>query len=153
MTPEQEVEQHLAKILKELTDKENLQKIGDEAVRLIKKRTKLGYGVSEQNGTKTKLKPLSDAYKKSRKKDDLSEDTTANKSNLTNSGKMLDDLKAMVKDSGSVEIGFEDVLSYMKANWVSDDGRKFNNLSAAEIKQLNLFIEDLLKKELSIINK
>ena len=139
---EQKLKEIADKIVKEATSNDSLQNIGNEAAYLIKKRTRLGYGVSEQYGNKVKLKPLSKKYIKQRKNDDLSNATTPNKSNLTKTGEMLDSMNAKVKGDGVVNIGVDD-NNLDKAGWVSKD-RPFNNLSDAEIKQLENKIRDNL---------
>jgi hypothetical protein len=139
-------------IEKEFTSKENLKKIGDEAVGLIVKRTKLGYGVNKQLGTKQKLKPLSAGYKKIRKKLALSGTTTVSKSNLTQTGDMLKELRAKVGEN-SIEIGFEAGDSLDKAEWNVDNGRIFNNLSQAEFKQLEDFLIKQINDKIKIVIK
>lgn len=89
---------NLKKIMDELLRQaeESLNDLGNEAAQLIKKRTRLGYGVSEVGGTKEKLEPLSEPYKKQRK-GKISGPTTPAKSNLTYSGELLDDLQPSIR--------------------------------------------------------
>ena len=136
------LEKAVSEIAKEATSKASLQDLGDEAAVLIKKRTRIGYGLSEHNGTKEKLKPLSAPYKKFRKTTTLSTATNSNKSNLTLTGQMLDNIGATV-DGESVTIGFKDKFASDKAGWVSVL-RPFNFLSKAEIAQLRKRLEDRL---------
>lgn len=146
MKPEdfdKELERIMRKLLKEATSTESLQELGDDAAELIKKRTRLGYGLSEHGGTKSKLKQLNPKYKKYRQKIDLSSATTPNKSNLTQTGHMLDDIGATVGSNNSVSIGFTDDFANQKAEWVSED-RPFNFLSKAEISQLRKKLQDKL---------
>lgn len=145
MSFEDEIEKKLNSLLKEMTSKSNLKKIGLFAASLIKKRTRLGYGVRLMNGSKEKLKKLSDSYKKQRKNMDLSGKTTENRSNLTQTGRMLDDLTAWINANGSATIGIEDAESYLKMGWAHETGREFNLLSEAEIKQIRQYIENMLK--------
>jgi hypothetical protein len=133
-------------VINELNKKESLQDIGDKASNLVFKRTRLGYGVDSQGGAKTRLNPLSDSYKKVRKGEHLSESTTPGKSNLTETGEMLNDLHAIVKGEGLINIGFKTKLSSDKASWNTDKGRPFMNLSAPEIKQLQNYLKDKLSQ-------
>lgn len=142
------LEQLGKKIIDEFKSKESLQTLGDEAAALIKKRVKLGYGLSESNGTKEKLKALSPGYKKQRKKDTLHSSTTPNKSNLTNTGQMLDNLKATIKSEDTVSIGFTNTEAKDKAEWVTEGGRPFNHISKAEYKQLENSLKDKLYKRI-----
>ncbi len=150
------------KVLDEIED------VGEDAAALIKKRTRLGYGVSEHGARKEKLKPLADSYKKQRRgeitfrkkdgytypikpreKPKLSSNTTAKRSNLTYSGEMLDDLHAKKTKTNTVEITFKTKESKKKAEYVSET-RPFNFLSSSEIKQIRekiqKRIENILKK-------
>lgn len=135
----------LESIKKKLTSKDSLEEIGDEAVVLIKKRTRAGYGVDSKGSTKQKLKKLSTPYINQRKKKKPSGPTTPSKSNLTSSGDMLDDLTPKSPKQGKVEIGFKDKKSRDKAKYVSKD-RPFNNLSGPELKQMKAFIQKIVNK-------
>jgi len=149
--------------LKDLTDKFNgniqevvddvaspqaMEKLGEAASELIRKRTRLGYGVAEENGSKGKLKPLSEPYKKTRKRNKPTGPSTPAKSNLTYTGQMLDDLGPVQSSQGHVEIGFKTDKSTKKAEWVTEGGRPFNNLSKSEIKQLEQALSDEIGKSL-----
>ena len=137
-------------VLEHFSSKENMQVLGDNAAALIKKRTRLGYGVDQNGGTKAKLKPLSPGYKKQRKADGVASTTTPNKSNLTNTGAMLDNISAKAT-TGKVTIGFPDKAQEQKAEWVTEGGRPFNYLSEAEVKQLQNQLEAEVKKQLKTI--
>lgn len=137
-------------IVDKMRSKQSMQAIGDSAAALIKKRTRLGYGVAQSGGTKQKLKPLSDGYKKQRKANGVAASTTPNKSNLTNTAKMLDNIQATASE-GKATIGFSDREQEQKAEWVSEGGRPFNNLSEAEIKQLRDQVELEIRKQLKAI--
>lgn len=119
--------------LNKFASADNMQKIGDLAAGIIKKRTRLGFGVETTGADRNKLKPLSEKYIEFRKnlkgiqrakkavraggkvslktkqrasknpKIELSSDTSASKSNLTLTGQMLDSLKA-TSTQGSVTI-------------------------------------------------
>jgi hypothetical protein len=134
----------LARLKKKAEDE--LLDIGKEAVKLIKKRTRLGYGVDSHGAKKTKLKALSTPYKATRKKHKPQGPSTASKSNLTYTGEMLDDLEAVRKSDNSIKIDLKTTHSKDKAEWVSED-RPFNNLSKAEIKQLRQQLQKAINKE------
>ena len=143
-------DQDIKKVIKRLNKiREDMQgdmlDVGEAAVELIKKRTRLGFGVAEKGGRKKRLDKLSEGYKKSRKRHKPTGPTTASKSNLTRSGGMLDDLEAKEKSDGKIHIDFSSADSQDKAGWVSDD-RPFNNLSKAEIKQLEQQLDKAAKK-------
>lgn len=171
------VEKAIRAAVADATNRDNTQKLMNEATRLVKVRTKLGFGVPEPGAQRERLKPLSDSYIEQRankaryftKNDkvfripipggpsrhpDLSETTTPTKSNLTFTGEMLDSLrgfvtgpgKGVVKPTGARTDG-SGLTNQQVANFVSEQGRPFLNLSNNEILQLKQkFVDDLLKR-------
>lgn len=114
----------------------------------IRKRTLLGKGVPSEGSANTSLKPLSKSYKKFRKTfKQLSPKTTANKSNLTLTGKMLDDISS-VRNGFTFTFSFKDELSKKKANWVTGQGRRFFDLSKSERIGLERKIGDIIRQEI-----
>lgn len=142
------------KILNKLADE--MPDLSKEAVAIIKKRTRAGYGVNANYGGKERLDALSPRYKKQRKKNksDLSSEARWNKSNLTKTGSMLDSLYAVVKKlTFRVTVRGEDrdnVSNREKAWWLEEGGRPFLYLSKIEIKRLT---KELQKKLEKIIDK
>ena len=139
-----------------LTTKDHMIAVGNFVVNKIRVRTRLGYGVAKHGGEKTKLKPLSPRYVKSRMKmKGLSQLTTPKKSNLTRTGSMLDSLKVkgfrenaiLIQTSGRDRYG---VSNEDKATWNEEKGRPFIYMSDSEIKQARIFwlrrFNTLLKK-------
>lgn len=133
------VEEKLALLLSPQT----LNTVGATFAEQIKKRTRLGYGVPDPGVAQEKLKPLSDDYKKWRKenKSKLSDATTPAKSNLTQTGEMLDSITYRV-EGRSVILFFSNAFAKYKAWANTERGRPFFTLSKAERKQLR----DLLMK-------
>ena len=144
-----ELLQKLEKAKEELLD--TIEDTGDEAANLIRKRTRLGYGVAEKGGTKKRLNNLTEKYAKRRKHLINNSLTTPKKSNLTQTGEMLDSLCAKKKSDNTVEITFSSEEAMDKATWNTDKGRPFNNLSKAEIRQLKQSLQDRLDKILKKI--
>lgn len=106
--------------------------IGKLVIDTVQKRTKDGFGVSK-NKSKQQLKPLSTKTVKTREylrtKGKLSSETSPNKSNLVQSGDMINDLTFTVgTDSVTVELNSED--SKFKAKNQKD--REFMNLTKEE---------------------
>lgn len=136
----------------EALNKKEMESLGNAGADLVRKRTRLGSGADKPKGSKQKLKPLSPEYKKQRKRmkknGELSNNTTPAKSNLTQTGQMLDDLQAIDATKTSVKVGFKDEHAKQKAEWVSED-RPFNNLTKAEVKQLEQELVAKLEKELT----
>ena len=143
-------EKQLKDKLKELTSASAMKEIGLFAANLIKKRTRLGYGVAENLGERDKLLPLSDKYVELRRQlDDLSEATTPGRSNLTKTGQLLDSMTAYNAKQGEVTVGPQgtrndsNLSNEELAVEVAKAGRPFNNISLAELKQIN---QELLKR-------
>lgn len=151
------------KILKEL--KKHLPKVAEMMEADILKRTRLGYGVDKNYGSKEALAKLADSYKAQRrrlkKSGKLSSKTSVSKSNLTKSGSMLDSLNSKI-DKNKMQITVkpegidkDGVSNRDKARWAQEGStnrpkRPFLYLSTPEIKR----IREFLRKELDkIINK
>ena len=156
-TPTQEIRKFvkdLEGVFKDITSKRQLLFLGNEAIKVIKDRTRRGRGVAKPGGRSTKLKALSKAYIEQRKRIRLSPFTNARKSNLTRSGRMLASLrstvqgnKVVVKPTGQSREG---VPNEKVAEHVTDQGRPFLNLSADEtqrlLKQFRIALERGLKR-------
>ena len=133
---------------KRLQQKVTLNKLGEMIVKIVKKRTKRGYGVSAPEGDQKKLKRLSKRYIKWRRKiPNLHMSTSPSKSNLTLTGKMLDSLGFK-----RLKTGVKITLSpkqYKKMTEQENQGRMFATLSRREINK----IKKELGKELHITLK
>jgi len=140
-------------IVKEVTNTQFMLELGGKASNLIFKRTRLGYGVSQQGSDKERLKPLSDSYKKVRKAHPQSTNTSPAKSNLTRTGEMLDAIQPIKTAIGSVTIGLKDSINSNKAQWNTEKGRPFMNLSSAEMKQIQNFLRDKINSILDKLDK
>lgn len=179
------VSKNLLKITSELAQRQPMKLIVKEAEIIIRRRTLLGFGVSSPGGPRSKLDKLSETYKEQRRgkviffrdKDGrvrrvptsskfksrikLSEKTTPGKSNLTLTGQMLASLRGKVTGLGKGIIEptgsrTEGMTNKQIATFVQENGRVFMNFSNNEIRQLQIFVEDLslklAKKNLTKIN-
>lgn len=141
-----ELSQALSKAKSELLSPSSLQKIGDDLAEQIKVRTRLGNGLEEQQGEPSRLKPLSAAYVEQRKLNPgLSGFTTAKKSNLTFTGKMLDAIVAKVTGT-KIVITFNDSFSKDKAKWNTESGRPFMAISRVQVERLQNYLNAELSK-------
>lgn len=150
--------------LKELQKPSTMREFGEQAADMIRTRTRLGSGVEREGAPKQKLKALSETYKLQRKgkiafftrgrgqgrvvvpyepesAPKLSEFTSAGKSNLTNSGQMLESIDVVSVRTGEVTVGptgsREDGKTNAQiASYVTEQGRAFNNLSDVEQKRM-----------------
>jgi hypothetical protein len=126
----------------------------------IRKRTRLGKGALNFNAGSGKLAGLSSDYKefRAKKKGDLSNQTTPNRSNATATGQMLDSIqgtrsqlsfrfffqgKRSKELSGSSRLSNEEVAKYYQQN-----GRPFFTLTKAEVNQFTRKIKDVLTKRI-----
>lgn len=140
------------KIVDEFSSKQNLRILGEDAKKLIQKRTRLGGGVERSLGPRVKLKKLSDPYKRQRKRSRLDSTTTPAKSNLTRTGGMLRDIGVKVGFRKAI-IRFITPFAKLKARWVQDAGRKFFFISKPEFKQLQNKLTLKIQKLVSKLNK
>lgn len=126
--------------------------IGIETIEIIRIRTRLGFGVPETGGKKKSLKamkPHSKKYQEFRKEnaDKLSSETAPTKQNLTLTGSMLEDMVAIPEEK-KVVIAFGQEENEQKAIAQTEAGRKFLDLTSAEIKMLERIIEKNLTNNL-----
>lgn len=116
-----EIIKKLQKTVNQAVSKAAMQAVGKFAVDTIVKRTRLGYGVDEQFGPRSRLLALSDRYVERRRGLDLDPTTRPNRSNLTNTGQMLRSMGFKVLAPGKLII---------EPTGVRDDGLK--NIDVAE---------------------
>ena len=131
-----------------------MKKIGNEAVMMVRTRTRVGFGVS--GSRKQKLKKLSASYVKTRKKlkkaGQLDSTTGVRKSNLTNTGQMLRSLKIKKANSKSVKIGASGRRQGSRlgneklSRFVTIQGRPFLDLTESEEKKLARFYQNKILK-------
>lgn len=125
-----------------------LNQLGQNLVTAVQERTRSGQGVATTGGSEYSFKPLSSGYVKQRRTMPLSGYTSPSKSNLTQTGQMLDSL-TWNSANGKLSITFTNSEARRKAELVSDD-RPFMNLSKTNIElimtEVDKYISSLLKK-------
>lgn len=130
--------------LREVLSKDTFNEIGKLTSDQIKTRTRLGKGVPESEGAFQTLKPLADATINIRtdkkKKGKLSSLTTPKRSNLTETGELLDSLKYQSTNT-EVRIYIEGPQNQKKANDQVAQGRKFMNLSKTEVREIIKYLQ------------
>jgi len=144
-----EISQVLSKALKLTMSVNKMQFYAQTAAQLIRRRTRVGYGVDTLGGNIKPLKPLSEGYKADRRIDralgQLSKDTAPAKSNLTRTGQMLDAINGRGVREGIGEVYFEENRNDGEFNAEiafenEQRGRKFFTLSGAEINELERIV-------------
>lgn len=153
-------------VVEETINQKAMRPLGEFIAELIRKRTRLGYGVDRDYGQKTKLKSLKASYKKFRGYADeagfLSSNTSQGKSNLTLTGQLLDSYGIIKVSRSLVAIGPKGTrrnVGRLKGRGISnqqialyqeEQGRIFNRLSELEFLQTVRFYRknfgDLLHK-------
>jgi hypothetical protein len=141
----------------DLVSEKATQGVADFAASMVKKRTRLGYGVNV--GEKQKLDALSPSYKlyrqgkiaffskgtgssrlripyKPKNKPALYEETTPTKSNLTFTGQMLNSLYGKAIGAGRFLISLSGDRNKTVAGYAVDLGRPFLAFSRAEVQQV-----------------
>lgn len=150
----------IGKSMTEAIKSSALKPTADFLAEIVVKRTRLGYGVDNNYGKKTKLAALSKRYVKSRTMfAGLNPLTTPKKSNLTRTGQMLDSIRARTRDgiiiiepTGRRDDGLSnaDVAMFAHMGSKNRPKRVFMNVSELEFKQTLRFYRknftDLLRK-------
>lgn len=120
-----------------------LRQLALEAIDIIVKRTRLGYGVSNNFGKKEKFPKLSEQYIKRRLSDKkLAATTSPKKSNITDTGQLLNSIGIFKERKGAISIGpqgtRDDGLSnsQLKIHLENRHNRYFLYVSELEFRQL-----------------
>lgn len=117
-----------------------LKKLAEEAIKNLRTRARLGYAVAKDGGPQGKFKPLAPSTIKRRQySSKLSDSTAPKRSNLTDSGKLLDSISYRIVGQ-RIEIFLEGERNQKVAEYVSPD-RPFFHLSATEVSRLVDMIE------------
>lgn len=131
---------------------ESMRKFGEKAADMIRLRTRLGSGVQRDGAEKDRLKPLAASTKKKRAQSKLSQFTTPNRSNLTETGQLLDSVEPKNPTQRKVTVGPQGPRDDGKTNeevakYVSE-ARPFNHLSKTEIKRIGDDIKRAIRQEI-----
>ena len=136
----------------------NLKKLAKQLEADVRKRTRLGFGVDKEGAPKKALAKTADSTRKSKRKRkaELSNKTSVNKSNLTDSGQMLDSLSHEVNTSfgkATITLYFDNPEADRKARWAEEGSsnrpkRLFMNLTNKEIKRFNTSVQDLIDEQI-----
>lgn len=113
----------------------------------VKDRIKSGQYADDKGNPKS-FEPLSESYKKQRTKMNLSPDTSPTTSNVIQTGKMVDSIKATNKQS-TINISVRSKKNLEKAKYVTEGGRPFlSNLTQQEILNVKESFIKILKEEI-----
>ncbi len=146
------IEKNLHKIEKDFYKPSKFKLLADFIADRVRARTRRGYGVPVFGKGKEKLAPLKKSTIKARERmkanGQLSSETSPRRSNLTMTGKMLDDLYTKVVNN-TVKIKFKTNYSEQKAKWAGEGSsnrakREFRNLSSPELKDFMRRVKNIL---------
>lgn len=145
----------LSKLIKKVVNKNNISKLAEELKEDIVKRTRLGSGVKGNGESKQKLAPTAESTKKSkrRRRGELSSLTSPTKSNLTDTGQMLDSVAVTQVDNNSFTIGFDNTEAQEKAEFAHEGSnnrpkREFMFVSKREFQRHLRRVKDILDTEI-----
>jgi hypothetical protein len=141
------IQKRLDKIEDSIRKRSFLTKLAESLRIQIVKRTKLGYGVSKSGAPQVKLKTLSEKYKKTRKKNKgkLDSSTKPSKSNLTFTGDMLKSIIYKIS-RGKIIFKAKNGINANKIKWNEDKGRRFLDLSKAELNSLRRLLKEKFRQ-------
>jgi hypothetical protein len=128
-------------IVKELTNQDTLREVGERIVNDIKGRTRSGYGVYGNGTARVRLLPLKPLTVELREAKQLHALTRPEKSNLTQTGHMLDSLDYVIFGR-SLGILLNNKFADDKAGWNEERGRYFMFLTKAEITNVTRLLSD-----------
>lgn len=138
-------------LIKDTIDKPLMNRIGIEVAQLVKTRTRKGFGVSANLAPQKRLKGISESYKKQRKRlaaqGRLSGETTVNRSNLTKSGDMLDDI-THTSTTNTATIFIKGSKNRGKAERGAKE-RPFMNLSKSEVNKITKIVTEEFNKDIN----
>ena len=160
------IKKKVAEAIKIAFSKDNINGLGEEIVRFLKGRVRTGFGVNKHKGKKVRLKPLADSTIASRRRKkragNFSGLTSPTKSNLTESGDMLDDLSHAIQSPGTskaqLTIDFESEEEANKARWHHEGAgnlpeRKFMYLSNKEVKRVSVQLQEYIDEAIDKVNR
>lgn len=156
------ISKKITKAIEKALSNQNMSPLVNNMAKDIKKRTRLGYGVSSFNSQKYKFPPLRDRTVEKRQelfeKGKLSGLTTPNKSNLTEKGLLLDALIGKSNSKGRISFEFRENRGDGKSNKkiASEVSKKrpFLNISSSELKRFtNQFMLKIKQEIAKIVNE
>lgn len=157
MSSESDLKSFKAKIdkaLDELVSPKVLKQVGNFEADLVKRRARLGYGVPQDGGNKEKFKELAPSTISARKKKKLASETTAKKSNLTETGQLLNDLVSKIEGRSTIIGHTKDRNKRIGAFHQTGGGnlpqRRYLGLAKEDIKQITAQMQDIFT---DILNK
>jgi hypothetical protein len=138
-------------LLKTISARE-MQAIAEFCIAQIKERSRRGFGLKSERsgGSESRFPALAKTYIEQRKRTKLSPFTSAGKSNITRSGRMLASLRYKTRE-GAARIeptgkSREGIPNQDVAGFLADQGRYFMGLTDKQIKALLKFVDSNIKK-------
>lgn len=151
--------------MNELISQQTMGPVAIELKNIIQRRTRLGSGVEQTGAQKTPLAELASSTKLSRQRKKaaglLSDKTSPNKSNLTETGQMLNSLRGYARKkakAGTIDVQPTGDRNRTLAAIHTLGGpklpkRRFLDLAAQDIKQLTVVLQDKFSEILDRVFK
>ena len=155
----------LQRAANKISSRSAMKNLAEDGVELIRKRVRAGRGVKTAGGVEKKFKRLAKSTIESRRRKRLHPKTSPGKSNLTETGQMIDSMKAKSAGRGGAKIVFEGTrrsngkrISNKELASIHDKQgaskkrvkRPFFRFSGKEIKKLTKQVERELKRLIKI---
>jgi hypothetical protein len=145
----------IQKAVQKAVNRSNMSKDAKLMAREMRIRTRLGKGVDRQGGRLKRLKPIKESTitnrKRTKAKGKLHPHTSPRKSNLTETGKLLDGLDGISPRNGEAKIVMREnrrdgALNADIVQGQEDMGRSFMHLSFGEVKRFQRRIRERVLK-------
>ena len=148
------------KVIREAFSSANLKSTGEETVRQMKGRIRQGKAVFENGKKEERFKALAESTVKARRRKSLGSFASVNRSNLNESGDMVDSISAFVVNAGSIDASVvidvaPEEFTKAKAHHEGNSRlpkRPFMFLSNKEIKRVTVSLQSLIDKAILKVN-
>lgn len=141
-----EVIEEIGEAIDDSFSRRAMRSLGEKMAETIKLRASRGLGVDRDYGPERRFDALSPRYVRyrTRRRAILAAWTSPRTSNVTLTGEMLTEFKAIQARDGSVTLGFRKRRVGLKAIHVHQNGRPWANISNKEFEQLVEYADENL---------
>jgi hypothetical protein len=147
-----EVTERISEAIEDSFSRRQIRRLGDFLADRIRSRAARGFGVARDFGRESRLKPLSPRYIRYRekKRGKLAAWTNPRTSNVTFTGEMLSEFKAIQSRDGLVTLGFRRHSTGQKAVWNHQGGRPWTNISNKEYREAIDFADEMVERSFRV---
>lgn len=149
-----DIDKAIQRAIKTASKRKNMKVIAEHEAGIIRDRTRKGYGVLQRGKAKHKLKRLALSTKRARRKKRLHPSTSPDRSNLTETGQMLNALYGRSDRAGEMKVA---VRSKRRGTSKTNDevvfftsgDRPFLELSTKELREVTKLSTELIQNEIA----